>query len=95
MCMVPVQILSALRQSEMHQNQSVVFTCHLSHANVPVTWLRDGVEISDCSKYTITVIGTLHKLCIHDLDLCDEAVYTIKLDSSEKSSSAMLFLEGL
>lgn len=95
MSMVPVQILSALHQSELHQNQSVVFTCHLSHANVPVTWFRDGVEITDSLKYTITVFGTLHKLCIHDLDLCDEAVYTLKVDSSEKSSSAMLFLEGL
>lgn len=93
--MVPVQILSALHQSDMHQNQSVTFTCHLSHASVPVTWYRDGVELADNTKYSIMVLGTLHKLCIHELDLCDEAVYTIKVDSSEKSSSAMLFLEGL
>lgn len=95
MSLVPVQILSPLRQSELRQNQSVTFTCHLSHADVPVTWYKDSVEIAQNSKYRITVLGTLHKLTIYDLDLYDEAVYTLKIDSSEKSSSAMLFLEGL
>ncbi|WAR10976.1 TITIN-like protein, partial [Mya arenaria] len=95
MSMVPVQILTPLRQSEIHTNQSVTFSCHLSHNDEPVTWLRDGVEILPNAKYELMTFGNVHKLKISDLELYDEAVYTLKIDSSEKSSSAMLFLEEL
>ena len=93
--MVPVQIVSPLHQSEKHANQSVTFTCHLTHNDIPVTWSKDGVEIAANTKHKLTILGNVHKLTINNLDLYDEAVYMLKIDSSEKTSSAMLFLEGL
>jgi len=95
MSMVPVQIIKPLRQSQIHKNQTVTFSCHLSHNDASVTWLRDGVEIAPNTKYTMTASGNFHLLKITDLELNDEAVYTLKIHSSEKASSAMLFLEGL
>ena len=91
---MPVQFTSPLQQTFKHKNQPVTFSCHLTHPDISVTWYKDSVEISDRDKYTFVSFGHLHKLKIFDLDLNDEAVYMIKIDGSEKTSSAMLFLEG-
>ena len=89
----PVQIVSPLQQTEFHQNQSVVFSCSLSHKNAHITWFRDNHAIVDGEKYEITCSDFTHKLKIKNLTLSDEAVYTIKV--GERSASSMLFIEGL
>lgn len=89
----PVQIVSPLHQTEIHQNQSVVFSCSLSHKNAVVTWFKDSHKIIDGEKYTITCSEFTHKLKIKNLTISDEAVYTIKV--GERSASSMLFIEGL
>ena len=89
----PVQIVSPLHQTEIHENQSVVFSCSLSHKNTQVTWFKDNHAIGDGEKYEISCSDFTHKLKIKNLTLSDEAVYTIKV--GERSASSMLFIEGL
>lgn len=89
----PVQIVSPLHQTEIHQNQSVVFSCSLSHKNAQVTWFKDSHKLMDGEKYEITCSEFTHNLKIKNLTINDEAVYTIKV--GERSASSMLFLEGL
>ena len=89
----PVQIVSPLHQIENHENQSVVFSCSLSHKNAQVTWFKDSCKLSDGEKYTIICSEFTQELKINNLTVSDEAVYTIKV--GERSASSMLFIEGL
>lgn len=68
------------------------FVVELSRSDVKVIWLRDGKEIKNSEKYTITSEKNVRKLIVNKSMHEDELEYTCVVD--EIRTSSKLIVEG-
>jgi hypothetical protein len=55
------------------------FECEVSKSNARATWLKDGMDLVPDKKYHMSVIGSIHRLTIHQVDSLDVADYAINI----------------
>ena len=74
------------------EKETATFECEVSKPDRPVTWCKDGKDLSSSDRFVMRVEKTKHFLTIKDCVLDDEAKYTIKIEGKE--STAKLTVEG-
>ncbi|XP_046554801.1 titin-like [Haliotis rubra] len=89
----PLRITVPLSDNECLEGETVSFICEISKENVPVAWMKDGLDISEEDGYQFIIDGKQHILKIPDANLYHDAEYTIVVGNNE--SSARLFVEEM
>lgn len=74
------------------EGKSVVLSCEVSSANVPVTWKKDNVVVEEEGRYILIKKGPTHSLEIKNLNLKDAGVYSCI--TRGKKTSAKLVVRG-
>ncbi|XP_014901253.1 obscurin, partial [Poecilia latipinna] len=64
-----------LESQVVTEGKSVLMSCEVSSANVPVTWKKDGTVVEDGEHYIVRKNGPLHTLEIKKLQLADAGEY--------------------
>ncbi|XP_014826215.1 PREDICTED: obscurin-like isoform X1 [Poecilia mexicana] len=64
-----------LESQVVTEGKSVLMSCEVSSANVPVTWKKDGTVVEDGEHYIVRKKGPLHTLEIKKLQLADAGEY--------------------
>ncbi|KAK7889482.1 hypothetical protein WMY93_025042 [Mugilogobius chulae] len=64
-----------LQNQAIMEGKSVIFSCEVSSANVPVTWKKDNITIENGSQYIIKKKGPTHTLEIKHLEVKDGGEY--------------------
>lgn len=64
-----------LENQVVMEGKSVVLSCEVSSANVPVTWRKDSVVLEGGSRYILKKKGPTHSLEMHKLLLQDAGEY--------------------
>ncbi|KAM4739603.1 obscurin isoform 2-T2 [Anableps anableps] len=64
-----------LESQVVTEGKSVLMSCEVSSANVPVTWKKDGTVVEDGAHYILKKKGPLHTLEIKKLQLADAGEY--------------------
>ncbi|XP_055077076.1 obscurin [Periophthalmus magnuspinnatus] len=65
-----------LQDQAIMEGKSVIFSCEVSSANVPVTWKKDNTTIEQGSQFVIKKKGPMHTLEIKHLELKDGGEYS-------------------
>lgn len=74
------------------EGKSVLMSCEVSSANVPVTWRKDSAVVEDGLHYILKKKGPLHTLEIKKLELADAGEYCCI--SRGKKTTAKLIVRG-
>uniref|UniRef100_A0A087Y7T0 Obscurin, cytoskeletal calmodulin and titin-interacting RhoGEF b n=1 Tax=Poecilia formosa TaxID=48698 RepID=A0A087Y7T0_POEFO len=73
--MLTICRLTELESQVVTEGKSVLMSCEVSSANVPVTWKKDGTVVEDGEHYIVRKKGPLHTLEIKKLQLADAGEY--------------------
>lgn len=76
----------------VREGKSVVLSCEISSANVPVTWKKDNAVVEEGGQYIIKKRGATHTLEIKKLTLEDAGEYCCI--TRGKKSTAKLIVRG-
>jgi len=87
----PVRFTKQLQPLECVEKESVEFVCEVSKETA-VVWSKNGSPLEECERYKVTSIGRVHKLTICDVDLDDEADYSVA--AGTVTSTAALLVDG-
>ncbi|XP_019626955.1 PREDICTED: titin-like [Branchiostoma belcheri] len=68
------------------------FMCQMTKPAADAVWYKGDEKIEESDKYRIIVFGFLHTLTINDIQLEDEATYSVQ--SKHRKKPANLFVEG-
>ena len=89
---IPVEFTEPLKPQEAEKGAEVTFECALSKPDVPVKWLKDGVEIAPSKKYEMIDDANKHILKLHDVSPEEAASFTVQ--AGPVDSSADLTVKG-
>lgn len=84
--------MKELENQVIMEGKSVLMSCEVSSANVPVTWKKDGTVMEDGAHYTVKKKGPLHTLEINKLQLADAGEYSCI--TRGKKTTAKLIVRG-
>lgn len=90
----PVEVVKALEDQEVVENQTATFTCSLSRPRLNVTWLKNGQKLSENDKYQFVKEGKVYKLVIKNAQMKDEDSYTIKYNDDCESTASLTVLDA-
>ncbi|KAJ8403241.1 hypothetical protein AAFF_G00354580 [Aldrovandia affinis] len=82
-----------LVSQELKEGDDAVLSCELSSPNVPVTWKKDSLRISQGERYTIEQRGCTQILAIHKLRLEDNGEY-ICITRGKKTTAILTVKDG-
>lgn len=88
----PVTIVVPLQETTTIEGETVTLQCEVSKPDVDGVWFKDNVELAPDEKFEPILDGVFQALTIHDVELEDEAEYTIEVPGD--SSTATLWVEG-
>ncbi|KAM4869513.1 LOW QUALITY PROTEIN: obscurin-like [Urocitellus parryii] len=89
---LPVSFSRPLQDMVATQKEKVTLECELSHPNVDVRWLKDGVELWSGKTMGIVAQGTCRSLITYRCEMRDQGIYVC--DTGEAQSSASLKVQG-
>lgn len=75
------------------EKDSVILECELNKPNIPVRWLKDGVELVPSDRIRLVSDGNIHRLIIDDATLEDSGTYTCVCGSV--TTEATLGIDGM
>lgn len=75
------------------EGKSVLLSCEVSSANVPVTWKKDNGVIEEGGRYILKKTGPMHSLEIKKLLLDDAGEYSCI--TRGKKTTAKLTVRGM
>lgn len=81
-----------LQNQAVMEGKSVLLSCEVSSANVPVTWKKDNVVIEEGGRYILKKTGPMHSLEVKKLLLEDAGEYSCI--SRGKKTTAKLTVRG-
>lgn len=81
-----------LESQAVMEGKSVLLSCEVSSANVPVTWKKDNAAVEEGGRYIIKKRGPTHTLEIKKLCLEDAGEYCCI--SRGKKTTAKLIVRG-
>lgn len=82
-----------LESQAVTEGKSVLLSCEVSSANVPVTWKKDNTVIEAGARLIITKKGPMHMLAIKQLNLEDAGEYCCI--TRGKKTTAKLIVRGM
>ena len=74
------------------EGKSVLLSCEVSSANVPVTWKKDNIVVEEGGRCIVMKKGPMHSLEIKKLMLKDAGEYCCI--SRGKKTTAKLIVKG-
>nr|XP_028607457.1 LOW QUALITY PROTEIN: obscurin [Podarcis muralis] len=77
----PIKLVKGLQPIDTHEGQSATFEVELSHENVEVTWMKDGVRLKAKDNCCISVQGKKHSLTLSSLEIEDSGLVAFKAES--------------
>lgn len=81
-----------LESQAVMEGKSVLLSCEVSSANVPVTWKKDNTVLEDGDRCTLKKEGPKHSLEIKKLHLADAGEYCCI--TRGKKTTAKLIVRG-
>lgn len=81
-----------LESQAVMEGKSVLLSCEVSSANVPVTWKKDNTVLEDGGRYILRKKGSIHSLEIKKLYLEDAGDYSCV--TRGKKTTAKLLVRG-
>ncbi|XP_074523985.1 obscurin [Halichoeres trimaculatus] len=81
-----------LENQAVMEGKSVLLSCEISNANVPVTWKKDNTGIEDGGRYIIKKKGPTHSLEIKKLCLEDAGEYCC-ISRGKKTTAKLIVRE--
>lgn len=81
-----------LENQVVMEGKSVVLSCEVSSANVPVTWKKDNIVVEEGGRYILIKKGRTHSLEIKKLNLEDAGEYCCI--TRGKKTTAKLIVRG-
>ncbi|CAN9500397.1 unnamed protein product [Ophioblennius macclurei] len=81
-----------LENQVITEGKSVLFTCEISSANVPVTWKKGNATVTDGGRYTVKKQGPAHSLEIKKLLLDDAGEYSC-ITRGKKTTAKLIVKE--
>jgi len=81
-----------LDDQELPEKEMAIFECQVSKKNIPVKWLKDGVEVVLDDRVQAITDGFVQQLVIDDCRLDDMGKYTCVM--GEQETAAKLVVEG-
>ena len=88
----PVHIVVPLQETTTIEGETVTLQCEVSKPDVDGVWFKDNLELAPDEKFEPILDGVIQALTIHDVELEDEAEYSIEVPGD--SSTATLWVEG-
>ena len=88
----PVYIVVPLQETTTIEGETVTLQCEVSKPDVDGVWFKDNLELAPDEKFEPILDGVMQALTIHDVELEDEAEYSIEVPGD--SSTATLWVEG-
>ncbi|XP_038128162.1 obscurin [Cyprinodon tularosa] len=76
------------------EGKSVLMSCEVSSANVPVTWRKDSAVVEDGLHYILKKKGPLHTLEIKKLELADAGEYCC-ISRGKKTTAKLIVRERI
>lgn len=89
---LPPVFKEKLKNLDMQEDGTAVFTCQVSQPNVSVEWRKGSQVISSSTKYDIRQEGMTHTLKIYNLKPEDSGKYTC--DNGNQQTTALLTVQG-
>ena len=89
----PVTIVTPLKETTCIEGDTVTLEAECNKPDVDGVWFKDNLELAPDEKFEPFVEGVTQGLTIHDVELEDEAEYSIEVPGD--SSAATLWVEGL
>ena len=74
------------RDTLVVEGETAQLSCEVVEDAMTSIWLKDGEVILKSSKTSLTTIGKLHKLTIHNTEMCDEGQYTVNVNDRKRIS---------
>ena len=65
-----------LEDKKSKEKDSAILECELNKPNIPVKWLKDGVELVPSDRIKLITDGCIHRLVIENATLEDSGTYT-------------------
>ncbi|XP_077573138.1 obscurin [Stigmatopora nigra] len=81
-----------LENQAVMEGKSVMFSCEVSSANVPVTWKKDNITLEVGERLTILKKGPIHTLEIKQLSLEDAGEYCC-ISRGKKTTAKLIVRE--
>ena len=89
----PVYFTQPLEEQTCYEFDTCTFVCVASNPTTPVTWYKNGVEITPSEHCKPCSDNGTHSLTLSNVALDDEAEYVAKLN--ECQTAATLLVEGI
>lgn len=87
------EFTTPLKPLKVTQGENATFECKVNKPKAPVTWYKNGVEISpDDEKFSIVQKGAVHQLVVKDCTPDDATEYSAKV--ADISTDAPLTVKG-
>lgn len=88
----PVKIVVPLQETTTIEGDTVTLECEVNKPDIDGVWFKDNMELAPDEKFEPIVEGVIQALTIQNVELEDEAEYSIEVPGD--SSTATLWVEG-
>ncbi|XP_062979003.1 obscurin [Elgaria multicarinata webbii] len=78
--MRPIKLVKGLQPVDVHETESATFEVELSHENVEVTWMKDGLRLKSQGNCRISEQGKKHSLTLSSLGQEDSGLVAFKAE---------------
>ena len=89
---IPVEIVSALDDKDVTENETTTFECEISKPDMKVKWLKDGKEVPRHTRFIKSTKDCYQSLTIKNAELGDAGQYQCIADAV--TSTAVLRVKG-
>lgn len=89
------EFFSRISDCEAVEGQSANFECEIQGEVSRVQWLKNGQEIYDSGKYTLTQDGQKYRMTINNVTMDDDADYSVRIynQNGNRTSKASLTVQ--
>lgn len=90
--MKKTQIITGLKETKVHEAETVTLEVELSQADVEGSWTRDGIKLKSGANCRITALGRKHALTLSNLKREDAG--TVAFQAEGVHTSGKLIVTG-
>lgn len=91
--MKKIQIVKGLKETKVHEQETVSMEVELSQPNVEAFWTKDGQKLRANPQILITVMGKKHSLTMSQLKMEDSGMISFQAEGVH--TSAKLIVTGM
>ncbi|XP_017158794.1 obscurin-like protein 1 isoform X12 [Poecilia reticulata] len=81
-----ISIKRGLTDIKTTERETASFEVELSHANVPGTWIRNGIQLKPTNHFRMSAKGEVHSLTISNLSVEDTGSFVFSVENLKTSA---------